>query len=59
MQRQTFRYFWEGAEPESGMARERTSSGATVATGGTGFGVMAMTVAAERGFVARSEARCV
>lgn len=56
VQRQTFRYFWEGAEPESGMARERTSSGATVATGGTGFGVMAMTVAAERGFVARSEA---
>jgi len=56
VQRQTFRYFWEGAEPVSGMARERTSSGATVTTGGTGFGVMAMTVAAERGFVTRSEA---
>lgn len=56
VQRQTFRYFWEGAEPTSGMARERTTSGATVTTGGTGFGVMAMTVAAERGFVTRSEA---
>lgn len=56
VQRQTFRYFWEGAEPVSGMARERTTSGATVTTGGTGFGVMAMTVAAERGFVGRSEA---
>ena len=56
VQQQTFRYFWEGAEPTSGMARERTSSGATVTTGGTGFGVMAMTVAAERGFVTRSEA---
>ena len=56
VQRQTFRYFWEGAEPMSGMARERTSSGTTVTTGGTGFGVMAMTVAAERGFVGRSEA---
>lgn len=56
MQQQTFRYFWEGAEPTSGMARERTSSGATVTTGGTGFGVMAMAVAAERGFVTRSEA---
>ena len=56
VQQQTFRYFWEGAEPTSGMARERTSSGSTVTTGGTGFGVMAMTVAAERGFVGRSEA---
>ena len=34
VQQQTFRYFWEGAEPTSGMARERTSSGATVTTGG-------------------------
>lgn len=56
VQQQTFRYFWEGAEPVSGMARERTTSGSTVTTGGTGFGVMAMTVAAERGFVGRSEA---
>ncbi len=56
VQQQTFRYFWEGAEPTSGMARERTTSGATVTTGGTGFGVMAMTVAAERGCVTRSEA---
>ena len=56
VQQQTFRYFWEGAEPTSGMARERTSSGATVTTGGTGFSVMAMAVAAERGFVTRSEA---
>ena len=38
VQQQTFRYFWEGAEPTSGMARERTSSGAPVTTGGTGHG---------------------
>lgn len=56
VQQQTFRYFWEGAEPTSGMARERTSSGTTVTTGGTGFGVMAMVVAAERGFITRDEA---
>lgn len=56
VQQQTFRYFWEGAEPTSGMARERTSSGATVTTGGTGFGIMAMLVAAERGFITRDEA---
>lgn len=56
VQQQTFRYFWEGAEPTSGMTRERTSSGATVTTGGTGFGILSMIVAAERGFVTREEA---
>lgn len=56
VQQQTFRYFWDGAEPTSGMARERTSSGATVTTGGTGFGIMAMIVAAERGFITRDDA---
>lgn len=56
VQQQTFRYFWEGAEPRSGMARERLSSGSTVTTGGTGFGLMAMIVAVERGFITREEA---
>ena len=56
IQQQTFRYFWEGAEPHSGMARERNTSGTTVTTGGTGFGLMAMIVAVERGFISRAEA---
>ncbi len=56
VQRQTFRYFWEFAHPVSGMARERTTSGNTVTTGGTGFGVMAMIVATERAFITREEA---
>jgi hypothetical protein len=56
VQRQTFRYFWEHGHPVSGMARERTSSGNTVTTGGTGFGVMAMIVAVERNFITRVEA---
>jgi len=56
VQRHTFRYYWELSHPVSGMARERTSSGNTVTTGGTGFGVMAMIVAAERAFVTREEA---
>lgn len=38
------------------MARERTTSGNTVTTGGTGFGVMAMIVAVERGFITKEEA---
>jgi len=56
VQSQTFKYFWDFGHPTSGMARERTTSGHTVATGGTGFGVMAMIVAAERGFVLRNDA---
>jgi hypothetical protein len=59
--RQTFCFFWEGAEPASLMARDRTTKSADppndlVAVGGTGFGVMAMVTAVERGWVTRAEA---
>jgi hypothetical protein len=57
VQRQTFRYFWDFGHPVSGMARERTTSGNTVTTGGTGFGIMAMLAAAERAFISRTDAR--
>ena len=56
VQKQTFRYFWEFGHPVSGMARERSTSGDVVTTGGTGFGIMAMIVAVERGFITREEA---
>src|SRR5690606_24476561 len=56
IQEKTFGYFWEGADQNSGMARERNTSGTTVTTGGTGFGLMAMIVAVERGFISRTEA---
>jgi len=56
VQQQTFKYFWDFGHPTSGMARERSSSGDIVTTGGTGFGIMAMIVAAERGFISRAQA---
>ena len=65
IQYQTFNYFWEGAEPNSGLARERihmddmystTSPKNTVTTGGSGFGMMAILVGVERGFITRNEA---
>ncbi|MCF8246674.1 MAG: T9SS type A sorting domain-containing protein [Saprospiraceae bacterium] len=56
VQRYTFRYFWEFGHPVSGMARERNTSGDVVTSGGTGFGVMAMLVAAERGYITRQQA---
>lgn len=56
VQRETFNYFWDFGHPDCGMARERSTSGNTVATGGTGFGVMSVIVAAERSFITRQAA---
>ena len=56
VQEYTFRYFWDFAHPASGMARERNTSGNTVTTGGSGFGLMALIVGVERGFISRSQA---
>jgi hypothetical protein len=54
VQEQTFKYFWDFAHPTSGMARERNTSGDIVTTGGSGFGVMAILVGIQRGFVDRT-----
>lgn len=56
VQQQTFKYFWDFAHPVSGMARERDTSGDTVTTGGSGFGLMCIIVGIERGFVTRQDA---
>jgi hypothetical protein len=60
VQRQTFRYFWDFAHPVSGLIRERMSPNDLdsdfVAVGATGFGVMAIIVGVERGWVSRSDA---
>lgn len=55
VQQQTFKYFWDFGHPVSGMARERNTSGETVTTGGTGFGIMAIPVAINRNFITRSD----
>jgi len=63
VQESTFQYFWDGAEPQSGMARERyhldepnQSGNIIVTSGGSGFGLMAIIVGAERGFISREQA---
>ncbi len=55
VQQQTFKYFYDFAEPNSGMARERDTSGDLVTTGGSGFGLMALIVGIQRGFIARAD----
>lgn len=60
-QRETFKYFWDFAEANSGAARERyhpnepLNDPNTVTIGGTGFGLMGILVGIERGFVTREE----
>ena len=64
VQRQTFEYFWEGAEPISGLARERihldniypTHDKDIITIGGSGFGLMAILVGVERNFITREQA---
>ncbi|WP_420320776.1 glucoamylase family protein [Flagellimonas sp.] len=64
VQQQTFNYFWEGAEPISGLARERihldniypSHDKDIITIGGSGFGLMAILVGVERGFITRSQA---
>ena len=63
VQYRTFQYFWDGAEPTSGAARERYHSDNVypendkhiVTSGGTGFGVMAILVGIERDFITRQQ----
>ena len=63
VQSKTFQYFWDGAEPTSGAARERfhvdgeysDNDKHIVTSGGTGFGVMAILVGIERKFVTREQ----
>ncbi|MDQ3279257.1 MAG: beta-glucosidase [Bacteroidota bacterium] len=63
VQRTTFNYFWDGAEPNSGLARERyhmdnvypENDKNIITSGGGGFGVMAILVGIERGFITREQ----
>ena len=63
VQRRTFLYFWEGAEPNSGLAPERyhvdgvypQDDANVVTSGGSGFGIMAILAGIDRGYVTREE----
>ena len=56
VQEACFRYYWEGAHPQCGMALEIIPGDKNlVAVGGTGFGVMALIVGTERGFITREQ----
>ena len=63
VEKQTFNYFWDGAEPNSGMAPERIhldniypdNDKNIIATGGSGFGCMAILAGIHRGYISRAQ----
>ena len=57
VQEASFHYYWDAAEPNSGMTREsQPGDDDMIALGASGFGVMSIIVAADRGFVPREAA---
>ena len=63
IEKRSFDFFWSGAEPNSGMAPERihmdgdypANDQRIIATGGSGFGVMAILAGIHRGFITRAQ----
>jgi len=61
VQKQTFKYFWDYAEPNSGLARERyhpdgiypENDANIVTTGGAGFGLMAIVSGISQGYITK------
>jgi hypothetical protein len=57
VQEANFRYYWEGAEPNSGLALEDIPARShMIAAGASGFGMMAILAGVKRNFITREEA---
>lgn len=64
IQKQTFQYFWDGAEPNSGLARERIhidgiypeNDKDVITIGGSGFGLMSILVGVHNNFISSEDA---
>ncbi len=56
VQEANFRYYWERGHPNAGMALETVPGDENmIATGASGFGIMALLVGVERGFITREQ----
>lgn len=56
LQEECFHYYWDSSGPNSGMARENVpGNDRIVTTGASGFGIMALVVAIDRGFITRQQ----
>jgi hypothetical protein len=56
LQEACFHYYWEAADPNSGMTRENIpGDDRIVATGASGFGISTLVVGVDRGFISREQ----
>ena len=54
--RRAFRYFWDEANPANGLVKDRSTPGSASSIAAVGFGLSAITVAVDRGWITRAEA---
>lgn len=64
LSRRSFRFFWEQADPHTGLVRDRALADSQApdprpwaSSAATGFGLTALCIASERGWVTRAQAR--
>jgi hypothetical protein len=55
VERQTFNYFWDEANPKNGLIRDRSSEGSPCSIAAVGFGLSAINIAVERRWIQRHE----
>ncbi len=62
LERANFRYFWEGADPQTGLVKDRCNvrtadKGVVASIAATGFGLTALCIGEKRRFISYAEAR--
>ncbi len=57
MERAAFDYFWNEANPANGLIRDRTTPDSKCSIAAVGFGLSALNIGVERGWISRAEAR--
>ncbi len=57
LQRAAFDYFWIEAHPQNGLIRDRSTPDSKCSIAAVGFGLSALNIGVERGWISRSEGR--
>ena len=55
LQRTAFLYFWNEANPVNGLIRDRSQAGSACSIAAQGFGITAICIAIEHGWITREE----
>jgi len=57
VQRASFDFFWQEANPSNGLIKDRSASGAPCSIASVGFGLSSICVAIDRGWISRADGR--